>query len=144
MFVPPDYAWKIVLAIALLAAIVAAAWAKAPSKPVPGSELRWLVGGGLALYGVGLVASLTHHAVLAVVLYAMAVAVSALAAWLSRGVGWGGPPRRGEDPPDEPPPSPPDGTGGFDWETFERGFDWETFERDFRAYERRREPTSTR
>lgn len=132
MFVPPDYAWKLVLAVALLGAILAAARAKAPARTVSWSELRWLVGGAVALYGVGVAASLTRHPVLSAVLYAAAVAVSALAAWLSRGVEWGGPPPAG-GAGEEPPPPGPD------------GFDWAAFERDFRAYERRRhEPSPTR
>lgn len=133
MFVPPDYAWKLVLAVALFGAILAAAKAKAPARTVARGELRWLVAAALGLYGVGVAASLTRHSALSAVLYAAAVAVSALAAWLSRGVEWGGGPPPGDEPGEDPPPSGP------------HGFDWAAFEADFRAYERdRREPTHTR
>jgi hypothetical protein len=130
VFVPPDYAWRLVLAFALGGAILAAAWAKAPARAVPRSELRWLVGAALALYAVGVGSSLTRHPVLAVVLYAAAVAVSALAAWLSRSVEWGGGSPPDEEAADDPPPS---GPGDFDWAAFER---------EFRAYERRRRETT--
>jgi 4-amino-4-deoxy-L-arabinose transferase-like glycosyltransferase len=135
VLVPPSYAWKLVLAIVLGAAIVASAYAKAPSRPSPRSELRRLVLGALALYAVGLFALLRHQAQLAVVLYAAGVAASALAAWLSRGTDSGGGPA-GDEPVDEhPPPTPDDGPR----------FDWETFERDFQAYaDRRRDPAQTR
>ncbi len=129
MFVSPDHAWKLVLAVTLGGAIVAAARARAPARRVPRSELRWLVAGALALYAVGIGSSLTRHPVLAVTLYAAAVAISALAAWLSRGVHWGGSPPD-DEPGDDPAPS---GPGGFDWADFER---------EFRAYERRRRETT--
>lgn len=133
MFVPPEYAWKLVLAIALGAAIVTSAWAKAPKRAFPGVELRRLVFGALVLYAVGLAASLTHHAVLAAVLYAAGITVSALAAWLSRGSDSGGPPRW-DDPADEQPPPDPDGVPGFDWQTFEQQF------RDYARRERAPRP----
>lgn len=83
----------------------------------------------VALYAVATLAWLTHHAVLAAVLCATGIAVSALAAWLSRGDGSDGGPRRGGEPADGQPPPDPDGVPGFDWGAFER---------DFRAYARER------
>ena len=44
-----------------------------------------MVLGALALYLVGVIASLTHHGVMSAVLYACGIALSAFAAWLSRG-----------------------------------------------------------
>lgn len=125
MLVPPADSWKLVLAIALFGAVVASAWAKPPRRTVPAAELRRLVAGALALYGVGLASSLTRHALMAVVLYAGGIAVSALAAWLSRGEDSRRNPPPDEDPVDEWPPYSPD------------GFDWASFERDLEAYARR-------
>ncbi len=132
MLVPPAESWKLVLGVALLAAVVTSAWARPPRRSPPRAELRWLVLGALALYGVGLAASLTRHSPLAVVLYAGGIAVSSLAAWLSRGVD-----SRGEGPGDgepvaEPPPPAPDGSSSFDWDAFERELE--------RYVRRRREP----
>jgi hypothetical protein len=131
----PSFAWKLVLAVVLGTAIVASAYAKAPRRSFPGGDLRRLVFAALVLYGVGLVASLSHHGVLAAVLYATGIVVSALAAWLSRGSDSGGGPPPGDEPADEQPPPHPDGMPRFDWAAFER---------DFRAYDRRQEPTTTR
>jgi hypothetical protein len=127
--VPPADAWKIVLAVALGGAILASAYAKAPRRAFPSRELRRLVLGALVLYAVGLAASLTHHSILAVVLFASGITVSALAAWLSRGSDSGGGPPRGDEPVDEQPPPDPDGMPRFDWAAFER---------DFEDYARRR------
>jgi len=129
VLVAPSDAWKLVLAVALGGAILASAYAKAPQRAFPGSELRRLVAGALVLYAVGLAASLTHHSILAVVLFASGISVSALAAWLSRGSDSGGGPPRGDEPVDEQPPPDPDGVPRFDWATFER---------DFEEYARRR------
>ena len=131
MLVAPADAWKIVWAAALGGAILASAYAKAPSRSFPTRELRRLVVGALALYVVGVAASLTHHALLAVVLFAAGIAVSALAAWLSRGSDSGGGPPRGDEPVDQQPPPDPD---GIPW------FDWAAFERDLQDYSRRRDP----
>ena len=60
-------------------------FARAPRQAVPTSELRRLVGCALILYAVGGVASLTHHPLLAGLVYGAGIVVSALAAWLSRG-----------------------------------------------------------
>lgn len=135
MLVPPADAWKIVLAVVLGGAILASAYAKAPSRSFPSNELRRLVLGALALYVVGVVASLTHHPILAVVLFAAGITVSALAAWLSRGSDSGGGPPRGDEPVDEQPPPDPDGIPRFDWVAFER--DFEDYAR------RRRDPIGT-
>lgn len=124
------------LAVALGGAILASAYARAPRRTFPTSDLRRLVLGALVLYAVGLAASLTHHPVLAVVLFASGITVSALAAWLSRGNDSGGGPPRGDEPVDEQPPPDPDAVPRFDWAAFER---------DFRDYARRRnEPVGTR
>ena len=122
------------LAVALGGAIVASAYAKAPRRAFPSSDLRRLVLGALLLYGVGLAASLTHHPVLAVVLFASGITVSALAAWLSRGSDSGGGPPRGEEPVDEQPPPDPDAMPQFDWAAFERAF---------QDYALRRKPVGT-
>jgi hypothetical protein len=136
MLVPPAESWKLVLAIALLAAIVISARAKPPRRSLPGYELGRLVLGALALYGAGLAASLTRHPVLAMVMYAAGITVSALTAWLSRGADSRGGPPGDEEPVDEPTPPAPDGAPRFDWKRFER---------DFEDYARRaREPIQTR
>lgn len=114
----PVFLWKLLLALALAAAIIASASARAPRRPLPRTDLRWLLSGATALYAVGLVALLTHHSQLAVLLFAAGVATSTFAAWLSRGTDRGGGPRRFEGPVDEPPP--PDGAPEFDWAQFER------------------------
>ncbi len=120
--IPPAYAWKLVLAVALFAAIVTSAYARAPRHAASGAELRRLVAGALALYGVGTIAILSRHAVLAALLYAAGIAVSALAAWLSRGTDSGGGPPPGDEPADQQPPRDPDGLPTFDWAAFEREF----------------------
>jgi len=127
----PSFAWKLVLAIALGAAIFASAYAKAPKRAVPGVDLRRMVAAALALYAAGIVASLTHHAALAAVVYAGGIATSAFAAWLSRGSDSGGGPPR-DEPFDEQPPPDPDGIPTVDWALFER---------ELAAYARRRERT---
>ncbi len=118
MFLPPADSWKLVLAVTLFAAVVASAWVRPPRQPVPGPELRRLVAGALALYGVALAASLNRHTLMAVILYACGIGTSALAAWLSRA-------ETGTDPPPsqapaEEPPFEPDGAPGLDWSQFER------------------------
>jgi hypothetical protein len=136
MFVAPTYAWKLALALALVGAILASVYARPPSRSFPGAELRRLVLAALALYAVGLAASLTHHAVLAVILYAAGIIVSTLAAWLSRGTDSGDWPRRGDEPDEEQPPPAPDGAPSFDWAAFER---------ELEAWAQRdREPAATR
>ncbi len=124
MLVPPTQAWKLVLAIVLLAGILLSACAHAPRKSVPRNDLRRLVMCALALYAVGGVASFTHHPSVAALVYAAGIVVCALAAWLSRGSDSSEPPR-GFEPEDERPPPEPD------------GFDWGAFEREFREYSRR-------
>lgn len=121
MFVPPADSWKFVLAVALFSAVVASARVKPPRQALPPADLRRLVLGALALYGVGLAASLTHHTLMAVILYSCGIGVSALAAWLSRAQTGGGPPPE-EAPADDPPPQP-DGAPEFDWSQFERQFE---------------------
>lgn len=132
MVVPPSDAWKLVLAIALAGAIFVSLYARAPRRAIPGGELRRLVISALGLYGVGGLASATHHPMLAALVYAAGIAVCALAAWLSRGSDSEDPPD-GEEPVDEQPPPEPDGLPTFDWTAFEQ---------EFRAYADRsgREP----
>jgi hypothetical protein len=123
--------WKLGLALALGIAIFVSAYATAPRRAVPGADLRRLVLSAVALYLVGLLASVTHHAVLAGLVYASGIFVCTLAVWLSRGTDPEDPPPGGDQPTDERPPPSPDGLD----------FDWGSFERAFRAYdERRREP----
>jgi hypothetical protein len=121
MVVAPSDAWKLVLAVMLGAGIFASAYARAPRRAVPGSELRRLVLSALALYAVGGLASLTHHPVLAGLVYAGGITICALAAWLSRGTDSEDPPG-GEEPGDEQPPPEPDGLKERDWDEFERAF----------------------
>jgi hypothetical protein len=121
MVVPPSDAWKLVLALALAAAILVSLCARAPRRTMPGSDLRRMVIAALGLYAVGGLASLTHHRLLAALVYASGIAICALAAWLSRGSDSEDPPG-GEEPEDEQPPPEPDGLPGFDWDAFEREF----------------------
>ncbi len=136
MIVAPSDVWKLVLAIALGAAIFLGAYAAAPRRTVPYAELRRLVASALGLYAVGGIASLTHHTTLAALVYASGIAICALALWLSRGTDAGeDPPRGGGDPSDQHPPPTPDGAPTFDWTAFEREF------RNYaRRPRRRREP----
>jgi hypothetical protein len=133
MPLPPSSAWKLVLVVALVGGIMLSAFARAPRRPLPRTELRRLVLAALTLYAVGVFASITHHPVLAGVVYVSGIAACALAAWLSRGTDSEDPPGGGEDPIDPgPPPDDPDGVPLFDWTAFER---------QFRSYSsRRREP----
>jgi hypothetical protein len=132
MSLAPSIAWKLVLVLVLVGAIMLSAFAKAPRRPLPRRDLRRLVFAALILYGVGVFASLTHHPVLAGLVYVTGIGACALAAWLSRGNDSEDPPGGGDDPPDEHPPPDPDGIPLFDWPAFER---------QFRAYSsRRREP----
>ena len=131
MPLPPSIAWKLVLVFVLVTGIALSAFAKAPRRPLPPGELRRLVLAALSLYAVGVYASLTHHAVLAGVVYVAGISACALAAWLSRGSDSDGPPG-GDEPIEQPPPPDPDGIPTFDWRAFEE---------QFRSYaERRREP----
>jgi hypothetical protein len=131
MPLPPSVAWKLLLALVLVGAIVLSACAKAPSRPMPRGELRRLVFAALTLYGVGVFASMTHHVLLAGVVYVAGIAACALAAWLSRGSDPEDPPRGGEEPIDEQPPPQPDGVPQFDWRAFEREFrEYSSRERD--------------
>jgi hypothetical protein len=136
MVVPPSDAWKLVLAIALGAAIIIGAYATAPRRAAPLSDLRRLVISALGLYVVGGVASLKHHTTLAAIVYACGIGICALALWLSRGADPGeDPPRGGDQPPDEWPPPEPDGMPSFDWSAFER---------EFRSYSERSESSPER
>ena len=132
----PSTLWKLALAVALGAAIVASASAKAPSERLPRAQLRWLLIEALTLYAVGVVALLKHQTEVTVLVFAAGIATSALAAWLSRGRDTGDGPPRGDEPVDEQPPPEPDGAPWFDWAQFER---------DLLAYtERRRDPVQSR
>ena len=121
MVVPPSAAWKLVLAIFLGAAIFLSAYARAPRRAIPASDLRRLVVSALGLYAVGGIASLTHHPVMAGLVYAAGIIICALAAWLSRGSDSEDPPDD-DEPVDEQPPPEPDGVPRFDWAAFEREF----------------------
>jgi hypothetical protein len=123
MTLPPSIAWKLILVLMLVGGILLSACARAPRRPLPRGELRRLVFSALTLYAVGVFASLTHHPVLAGVVYVSGIAACALAAWLSRGIDGEDPPGGGEEPTDEgPPPDDPDGLPVFDWGAFERQF----------------------
>ena len=129
-----EAAWRLGLAIAFCAAIFMSVCARAPRQSVPGAELRRLVYCALMLYLVGALASLSHHEILAAVVYGAGIITSAVAAWLSRGRDQEDPPD-GDEPVDEPPPPEPDGLPRVDWAAFER---------EFRAYARRQRESSSR
>jgi hypothetical protein len=117
----PSDAWKVVLAVLLAGGIVVSIRARAPQRAIPGRDLRRLVLSAIGLYAVGGLASLTHHPVLAGLVYAAGIIVCTLAAWLSRGTDSEDPPG-GDEPVDEQPPPEPDGVPRFDWAAFEREF----------------------
>jgi hypothetical protein len=125
-----SFVWKLVLASALGAAILLGAVARAPRRPIPRADLRALVAGALLLYGVGLIASLSHRPTLAAILYGSGIAISSLAGWMSRGADSGDPPP-GSGRSEEPQPPPDTRTGA--------GFDWDALERQFREPARERE-----
>jgi hypothetical protein len=106
----------------LVATILVSACARAPRQSVPTAELRRLVLCALGLYAVAAMASLSHHGVLAGIVYAAGIVIAALAAWLSRGRDQGDPPSDEDEPVDEQPPPDPDGVPRLDWAAFERDF----------------------
>lgn len=116
-----SFVWKLVLASGLGAAILLSAVIRAPRRPIPRTDLRALVLGALLLYGVGLIAALSHRPTLAAILYGSGIAISSLAGWMSRGVDFGDPPGGSEDSEE---PRPPEGgdRDGFDWDALERQF----------------------
>ena len=122
MVIDSSNIWKLGLAAALIIAIFVSAYATAPRETVPGVDLRRLVFSAVALYLVGLLAAVTHHALLAAIVDSAGIGVCALAVWLSRGSDSEDPPPDGEEPTDERPPPSPDGLPEFDWASFERGF----------------------
>jgi hypothetical protein len=136
MPLPPSIAWKLVLVVVLVGAILVSACARAPRRPLPRVELRRLVLAALTLYGVGVFASLTHHPLLAGVVYVSGIGACALAAWLSRGIDPEDPPDDGgqQPPNEEPPPHGPDGLPAFEWASFERQF--RAYSEHERAYAR--------
>jgi hypothetical protein len=113
--------WKLVLASALGLAILLGAMARAPRRPVPPTDLRALVAGALLLYGVGLIAALSHRPTLAALLYGTGIAISSLAGWMSRGADSGDPPGGSGHSEEPPPPNTGPGTA-IDWEALERQF----------------------
>ncbi len=123
---PPSLIWKLALGLVLGGAIFLSILVRAPRRSSPREDLRGMLLGALALYLVGLFASFTHHAVVAAVVYATGIALSAFAAWLSRGSD----PRRPRPDTDENSPDPP----GPDRPGDDPLLDWAAFEREFRAY----------
>ncbi len=124
---PPSVPLKLVLAMALGGGIVVSLVSRPPRRAIAGGELRRLIGAAVALYVVGGAATLTHHSVLAGLVYAAGISTCALAAWLSRGSDSEGPPG-GEEPLDERPPPEPDGVPG------PSSPEWARFEAQFREY----------
>jgi hypothetical protein len=114
-------AWRLLLAVALVMAIVLSICWAAPERAVPRGDLNRLILTGLGLYGVGGLAALTHHQTLAALVFAAGIFLCALAVWLSRGTDSEDPPE-GKEPADEPPPAGPDGLPELDWDEFERAF----------------------
>lgn len=125
-------AWKFLLAVALLLAIVLSVCWAAPQRAVARGDLFRLVFSGVVLYAVGGLASLAHRQTLAGLVFAAGIVTCALAVWLSRGTDSEDPPDDGK-PADPPPPAGPDGL---------RELNWDNFERAFRAYADR-EPAGT-
>lgn len=111
--------WKLTLAATLGATVFASALIRPPRRSYSRGDLRLMVAAALGLYAVGVGASLTHHAPVAAALYALGIAISALAAWLSRGSDRREPPRREEDP-EAPPPTGPEAPPEIDWDAWER------------------------
>ncbi len=137
MVVSPSAAWKVALAVVLGAGIIASAYAKAPRRAASGGELARLVICALALYAAGGIASITHHPLLAALVYGTGIATCAFAVWRSRGSDSDGP-DWGEDPADQRPPPDPDGLPPFDWGDFERAF------RSYAAHHRHGQPAGQR
>src|ERR1700759_695671 len=108
MMFAPSNAWKLALAVVLLAAILFSAYASAPRRAVPGADLRRLVLSAIALYAGGAIASFSPHPLIAALVYAAGIVVCALAVWLSRGSDSEDPPSDGKEPSDERPPPEPD------------------------------------
>jgi hypothetical protein len=121
MVVASSDVWKLVLAVALGVGIFISAYARAPRRAVPQSDLRRLVVAAILLYAVGVAASLTGHAILAGAVYATGISMCALAAWLSRGSDSDGG-SGGDEPREEGPPPDPEGLPALDWGAFEREF----------------------
>ena len=118
----PTSGWKLALTVALLGAICASVFLRAPREPIPRNELRRLVIAAIVLYGVGALASLSHRGVLAGVVYASGILVCSLAVWLSRGADLDDGPDDdpGSEPPsDEKPSGGPDGLPLIDWDDFD-------------------------
>lgn len=128
MELPPSAAWKLVLACVLGATILSSLLSRPPRRAASGEELRRLILAAIALYGVGGLASITRHHVLAALVYAAGVTTCALAAWLSRGTDSEDPPD-GSEGADETPPQP-DGLQG-------PSLEWVRFEAQFRQYAER-------
>jgi len=128
---PTSLIWKLALGLVLGGTIFLSILVRAPRRSSPREDLRGMLLGALALYLVGLFASFTHHAVVAAVVYATGIALSAFAAWLSRG----------SDPRRPHPDSDDNSTGprGPDGPEDEPLLDWASFEREFRAYADRHE-----
>ena len=120
--------WKLAFLLLLVGAILASACFRAPRRAAAPTELRRLVACAVILYAVGGAASLTHHPILATLVYAAGIGVAALAAWMSRGRDQEDPPDGGNEPVDEQPPPQPDGLPSVDWARFEA---------EFREYARR-------
>jgi hypothetical protein len=118
MIVSGSFAWKGALGIVLLGAIVLSTRGRAPRRALPSGDLKRLVACALGLYAIGAAAWLSHHLLLAVLVYAAGIATAALAAWLSRGDP-GEPPAADGDPGGHEPPRDPDGAR-FDWAALER------------------------
>ena len=135
---PPSLIWKLVVGLALGGTIFLSVFIRPPRRSFPREDLRGMVLGALALYLVGVVASITHHEVMSAILYSCGIGVSAFAAWLSRGSDPHRPPPDADEDPSEPPaPEGPD---------HQPLLDWLAFEAQFRAYAQQQErpPARTR
>jgi hypothetical protein len=127
----PLGAWKLTLAVLLVLAIFASAYARAPRQAAGRTELTRLVVAAVLLYGLGVFASLTDHPEPAGIIYGVGIGLCAFAAWLSRGSDPDGGPGD-DDPGDVHPPPRPDGVPWIDWAEFERAF-WNYAERHSRS-----------
>jgi hypothetical protein len=120
--VAPSDSWKIVLAIALAAAIVTSAYAPAPRRRARRAELWRLAASALMLYAIGVLALLRERPTIAAGAYAAGIATCAYAGWRARGTDSDDDSGGGSDPTEGPPPPDPDGLPRIDWNDFERAF----------------------
>ena len=112
--------WRVAFVLGFCLLIFTSAFARAPRRELPRWELRRLIACAVMLYVVGFIASATGHKLLAGLVLAAGIALSALSAWLSRGRDQHDPPSNAKPVDTEPLPEP-EGDPRFYWDMFERG-----------------------